>query len=118
MATLTVDSLSPTLLLRSGRWRRLRSRHSPPSGLARERVGNTQIDRNGQPEVDGGFPMGGAGHLTKLKEYCTNVSLIHWRPTRNLPGKWKDAFRTGMGVHAAAVIKAFLKGDIELANSV
>ena len=30
----------------------------------------------------------------------------------------EDAFRTATGVHAAAVIKAFRKGDIELANSV
>jgi 2-isopropylmalate synthase len=29
-----------------------------------------------------------------------------------------DAFRTGTGVHAAAVIKALKKGDVELANLV
>jgi 2-isopropylmalate synthase len=29
-----------------------------------------------------------------------------------------DAFRTATGVHAAAVIKAFKKNDIELANTV
>jgi 2-isopropylmalate synthase len=29
-----------------------------------------------------------------------------------------DAFRTGTGVHAAAVIKAFKKNDVELANQV
>jgi 2-isopropylmalate synthase len=30
----------------------------------------------------------------------------------------EDAFRTATGVHAAAVIKAFKKGDVELANTV
>ena len=29
-----------------------------------------------------------------------------------------DAFRTATGVHAAAVIKAFRKNDVELANSI
>ena len=29
-----------------------------------------------------------------------------------------DAFETGTGVHAAAVIKAFKKGDVELADAV
>jgi 2-isopropylmalate synthase len=30
----------------------------------------------------------------------------------------EDAFRTATGVHAAAVIKAFKKNDVELANTV
>jgi 2-isopropylmalate synthase len=30
----------------------------------------------------------------------------------------EDAFRTATGVHAAAVIKAFKKNDVELANAV
>jgi 2-isopropylmalate synthase len=37
---------------------------------------------------------------------------------RNNPVMGEDAFRTATGVHAAAVIKAFRKGDIEIANSV
>lgn len=37
---------------------------------------------------------------------------------RNYPVMGEDAFRTATGVHAAAVIKAFRKGDQELANSV
>jgi hypothetical protein len=36
----------------------------------------------------------------------------------NYPVLGKDAFETGTGVHAAAVIKAFRKGDIELADAV
>jgi 2-isopropylmalate synthase len=36
----------------------------------------------------------------------------------NYPVVGEDAFRTATGVHAAAVIKAFRKNDIELANTV
>lgn len=41
------------------------------------------------------------------------VSVPH-----NYPVLGHDAFETGTGVHAAAVIKAFKKGDVELADSV
>ena len=37
---------------------------------------------------------------------------------RNYPVVGEDAYRTGTGVHAAAVIKAYKKNDIELANNV
>ena len=36
----------------------------------------------------------------------------------NYPVLGEDAFRTATGVHAAAVIKAFKKNDVELANTV
>jgi 2-isopropylmalate synthase len=36
----------------------------------------------------------------------------------NYPVVGEDAFRTATGVHAAAVIKAFKKNDVELANTV
>ncbi len=36
----------------------------------------------------------------------------------NYPVLGKDAFETGTGVHAAAVIKAFRKGDVKLADAV
>ena len=36
----------------------------------------------------------------------------------NYPVFGTDAFETGTGVHAAAVIKAFRKGDVALADSV
>ncbi len=36
----------------------------------------------------------------------------------NYPVLGRDAFETGTGVHAAAVIKAFRKGDVELADAV
>jgi 2-isopropylmalate synthase len=57
--------------------------------------------------------------LTKLKEYCLAVSEATGVPIpKNYPVMGEDAFRTATGVHAAAVIKAFKKGDIELANTV
>jgi 2-isopropylmalate synthase len=57
--------------------------------------------------------------LSKLKEYSDTVAAAT-RTTipPNYPVIGKDAFRTATGVHAAALIKAFKKGDIALANSV
>ncbi|HEV2303927.1 MAG TPA: LeuA family protein [Candidatus Acidoferrales bacterium] len=57
--------------------------------------------------------------LSKLKEYSETVA----RATRttvppNYPVVGRDAFRTATGVHAAAIIKAYRKGDAALANSV
>ena len=37
---------------------------------------------------------------------------------KNYPVVGDDAFRTGTGVHAAAVIKAYRKNDVMLANSI
>src|SRR5205807_7207131 len=57
--------------------------------------------------------------LTRLKDYCELVSRATGVPIpRNYPVFGEDAFRTATGVHAAAVIKAFRKGDMELANTV
>jgi 2-isopropylmalate synthase len=57
--------------------------------------------------------------LTNLKRYCEAVSAATGVPIpANYPVVGEDAFRTATGVHAAAVIKAYKKKDIELANSV
>jgi 2-isopropylmalate synthase len=57
--------------------------------------------------------------LTKLKQYCEAVSSATGVPIPvNYPVVGEDAFRTATGVHAAAVIKAYKKKDIELANAV
>jgi 2-isopropylmalate synthase len=57
--------------------------------------------------------------LTKLKRYCEAVSAATGVPIpANYPVVGEDAFRTATGVHAAAVIKAYKKKDIELANAV
>src|SRR5229473_6095334 len=81
-----------------------------------ERVGNAQMDQmlvnlrlmEIAPWAD--------QDLTKLKEYCEVVSRATGVPIPpNYPVVGEDAFRTATGVHAAAVIKAYKKNDIELA---
>jgi len=57
--------------------------------------------------------------LTKLRDYCVAVSSATGVPIPpNYPVVGEDAFRTATGVHAAAIIKAYKKNDIELANAV
>lgn len=57
--------------------------------------------------------------LSRLKEYAEKVSRATRTPIPvNYPVVGRDAFRTSTGVHAAAIIKAFRKGDLMLANSV
>ncbi len=57
--------------------------------------------------------------LSRLKEYCETVAAAtHTTIPPNYPVIGRDAFRTATGVHAAALVKAFKKGDIALANSV
>ena len=89
--------------------------HASGLGIG-ERTGNTPMDQLlvnlrllGYIEHD----------LTRLREYCLAVSTSTATPIpHNYPVIGSDAFRTGTGVHAAAVIKALKKGDIELANLV
>jgi 2-isopropylmalate synthase len=57
--------------------------------------------------------------LSRLKEYCERVAqATHTTIPVNYPVLGRDAFRTATGVHAAAIIKAFRKGDTELVNAV
>lgn len=57
--------------------------------------------------------------LTRLAEYCQVISEACGVPIpSNYPVVGSDAFQTGTGVHAAAVIKAFRKGDAWLADRV
>ncbi len=57
--------------------------------------------------------------LSKLGEYVNLAHQITGVPLpTNYPVFGKDAFETATGVHAAAVIKAFKKGDHWLANRV
>jgi 2-isopropylmalate synthase len=66
-----------------------------------------------------GVPPWSEQDLTCLKEYCDTVSKATGVPIpKNYPVMGDDAFRTATGVHAAAVIKAFRKNDVELANTV
>lgn len=81
-----------------------------------ERVGNTAIDillvnlkLLGWRDVD----------LSALPRYCETVARAVGIPIPpNYPVLGKDAFETSTGVHAAAILKAFHKGDHWLANRV
>jgi isopropylmalate/homocitrate/citramalate synthase len=84
-----------------------------------ERVGNAQMDQMLVNLKLMNIAPWDKQDLTKLKEYCEAVSKatgVSIPP--NYPVVGEDAFRTATGVHAAAVIKAYKKGDIELANAV
>ncbi|MCA8942491.1 MAG: 2-isopropylmalate synthase [Planctomycetes bacterium] len=57
--------------------------------------------------------------LTRLPEYVHKAAkAVGVEVPYNYPVLGEDAFETGTGVHAAAVIKAFRKGDTELADLV
>jgi len=89
--------------------------HGVALGLG-ERVGNTPMD---QMLVN--LKLMGAidRDLSSLKEYTDAVAESVGVPTPpNYPVVGSDAFRTATGVHAAAVIKAYKKDDVELANQV
>ncbi len=81
-----------------------------------ERVGNTPMD---QLLVNLRLLGWIDNDLSSLPEYCelasrsTGVALAP-----NYPAIGRDAFRTATGVHAAAVIKAFRKGEDWLADRV
>lgn len=82
--------------------------HATALGIG-ERVGNAEMDL-----LLVNLKLLGAheGDLTRLPEYCRlaarmcRVSVPH-----NYPVVGDDAFRTGTGVHASAIIKAIRKGD-------
>jgi 2-isopropylmalate synthase len=57
--------------------------------------------------------------LSRLKEYCTFVAETTGVPLPdNYPVVGRDAFRTGTGVHASAILKARARGDDWLADLV
>jgi len=81
-----------------------------------ERVGNTPMD---QLLVNLKLLGWIDNDLTALPEYCERVSAATGVPIPpNYPVVGRDAFRTGTGVHAAAVIKAYKKGEDWLADRV
>ncbi len=92
--------------------------HATALGIG-ERVGNTQMDQMLLNLKLMGIPPWADQDVTKLKEYCLAVSRATGVPIpANYPVVGEDAFRTTTGVHAAAVIKAYKKNDVELANTV
>jgi len=81
-----------------------------------ERVGNTPMDLLMVNLVLMGWME---RDLTRLNELVRAVSDATGEPIPdNYPVFGRDAFRTATGVHAAAVVKAFHKGDADLADTV
>jgi len=81
-----------------------------------ERVGNTPMD---QLLVNLKLMGWIDNDLRRLPDYCrTAESACGWTIPVNYPVFGRDAFRTATGVHAAAVIKSYRKGDAELADLV
>jgi isopropylmalate/homocitrate/citramalate synthase len=89
--------------------------HAAALGIG-ERVGNTPMDLLLVNLVVMGFLE---RDLTPLMPYCETVSAACGVPIPdNYPVVGKDAFRTATGVHAAAVVKAWKKGDRDLMDAV
>lgn len=89
--------------------------HGSALGIG-ERVGNTPMD---QLLVNLKLMGWIQNDLSRLGEYCSVVSsACNWDIPYNYPVFGRDAFRTATGVHAAAVIKSYRKGDRELADLV
>jgi isopropylmalate/homocitrate/citramalate synthase len=87
--------------------------HGSALGMG-ERVGNTPID---QLLVNLKLMGWIENDLTRLREYCDKAAAAcDWTIPLNYPVFGRDAFRTATGVHAAAVIKCYKKGDTELAD--
>lgn len=92
--------------------------HATGGGIG-ERVGNTQMDLMLVNLKLMGVSPWDKQDLSRLKDYCTAISRATGVPIpHNYPVLGEDAFRTATGVHAAAVIKALKKNDMELANTV
>src|SRR5438128_11182550 len=87
--------------------------HGSALGMG-ERVGNTPMD---QLLVNLKLMSWIENDLMKLREYCEKAAeACQWAIPLNYPVFGRDAFRTATGVHAAAVIKSYRKGDTELAD--
>jgi 2-isopropylmalate synthase len=89
--------------------------HGTALGIG-ERVGNTEMDL-----LIVNLKLLGLHHgdVSRLPAYCAAVSDATAVPIPPYyPVMGEDAFRTGTGVHAAAIIKARAKGDAWLANRV
>ena len=89
--------------------------HGSALGMG-ERVGNTPMD---QLLVNLKLMGWIDNNLARLGEYCKVASsACGWSIPHNYPVFGRDAFRTATGVHAAAVIKSYKKGDQRLADLV
>jgi 2-isopropylmalate synthase len=89
--------------------------HGTALGIG-ERVGNTPMDALLVNLVLMGYLE---RDLSRLPDYCRLVAEACDVPLPvNYPVVGRDAFRTATGVHAAAVIKAFRKGDRALVDAI
>ena len=89
--------------------------HGSALGMG-ERVGNAPLD---QLLVNLKLMSWIDNDLSRLREYCElAASACAWSIPCNYPVFGRDAFRTATGVHAAAVIKSYKKGDQHLADIV
>lgn len=89
--------------------------HATALGVG-ERAGNTEMDL-----LLVNLKLMGriSNDLAELAEYCKLASSAIGVPIpKNYSVFGQDAFETGTGVHAAAVIKAFKKGDAWLADRI
>jgi 2-isopropylmalate synthase len=89
--------------------------HGTALGIG-ERVGNTPLE---QLLVNLNMLGIRQDDLSCLTEYTSRVAAATGVPlSASMPIVGRDAFRTGTGVHAAAVIKAMRRGDAWLADRV
>ena len=89
--------------------------HGTAIGIG-ERCGNTPMD---QLLVNLRLLDWVDNDLTCLPDYCRLIAEVTGVPIpAGYPVVGRDAFRTGTGVHAAAIIKALAKGDDWLADRV
>ena len=81
-----------------------------------ERCGNVALDQLMINLHLMGFPKGDLSDLPALAELV--AELCGMDIPANYPVLGRDAFRTGTGIHAAAIVKALHRGDVELADAV
>lgn len=81
-----------------------------------ERCGNVAMDQLMINLHLMGFPKGDLSDLPALAERVAELCDVEI--PANYPVLGRDAFRTGTGVHAAAIVKALHRGDVQLADAV
>ena len=81
-----------------------------------ERCGNVALDQLMINLHLMGFPKGDLSDLPALAERVAELCDVEI--PANYPVLGRDAFRTGTGVHAAAIVKALHRGDVDLADAV
>ena len=91
--------------------------HATALGIG-ERVGNTQMDQMLVNLKLMALPVGRPGFNEVEGLLRGRLPRDRCADSGELPGGWRRRISTATGVHAAAVIKAYKKNDVELANTV